>query len=609
MIQYVYDEASRLRTVDYPTGTDTSLTYDNADRLTQMVDASGTTSWTYNAAYELTRLATPQGQIDYTYDDAGRPHTMAQQGVGTTTYTFDDASRLVSLQNPFSETTSFAYDDASRLVRKTFSSGAYEAYGYDDRNRVTSIALKNSSDVVLALHEYTFDAVSNVLTRTDDGVCTTFGYDEIDQLISESRTGYSASYTYDANGNRASKTLNGVVQTYVNDAGDKLTGIWQGLSQVKAFTYDAVGRRTSMTTSAGTTSYSYDYEDNLTSVTFPNSSTDSYGYNGQSSRISETSSLGSLTLKRSGTGAGGRMLGDGLADFTPGVGERRNTTAINYSGDLANYTTQFNSSQTVTGTLQFDAFGNITGSTGSCNGPFGAGGRAGLETLTDSGLVSYGGKCFDTTTGASLIRNSFGYGTTLSIYGALDGGDAENSAVAFGVGLAGLKQSESFKVSSKGRWLIIDPSKSGDCRRFMIDFGRARGKPPHTHFNARTGMMAKFDHTALPECMDGLGKMSTYNRVMHGAFVVGVAMDLYSVYGAPPDARCARSLEAAFGMGGALLGAALGSLLGPLGTIGGAMIGGYVFGKIGHAIGALMDPDIDEENVHSYDPIWFAKLI
>lgn len=49
VIGYLYDEASRLWKVDYPTGTDTVLTYDNADRLTQMVDATGTTNWRWSA--------------------------------------------------------------------------------------------------------------------------------------------------------------------------------------------------------------------------------------------------------------------------------------------------------------------------------------------------------------------------------------------------------------------------------------------------------------------------------------------------------------------------------------------------------------------------------
>lgn len=39
------------------------------------------------------------------------------------------------------------------------------------------------------------------------GVTTTFGYDDIGQILSESDSGgYSAGYTYDANGNRLSKT-------------------------------------------------------------------------------------------------------------------------------------------------------------------------------------------------------------------------------------------------------------------------------------------------------------------------------------------------------------------------------------------------------------------
>ena len=50
---------------------------------------------------------------------------------------------------------------------------------------------------------------------------TDYTYDNIDQLLSEARTGYSASYTYDDNGNRATKTLGGVTDTYTNNNVDE----------------------------------------------------------------------------------------------------------------------------------------------------------------------------------------------------------------------------------------------------------------------------------------------------------------------------------------------------------------------------------------------------
>lgn len=112
---------------------------------------------------------------------------MTQPASLTTTYSYDNAWRLISLANGHSETTAFEYDLASRLTKKTFDSGVYETYDYDNRSRVEWIKLFNSSQTQLSSHGYTYDDTSNVLTRNDDGTTTTFAYDDIGQLLSESR--------------------------------------------------------------------------------------------------------------------------------------------------------------------------------------------------------------------------------------------------------------------------------------------------------------------------------------------------------------------------------------------------------------------------------------
>lgn len=95
---------------------------------------------------------------------------------------------------------------------------------------------------------YTYDDASNVLTHTTGGVTTTYGYDDIDQLISESRSGYSASYSYDANGNRLTRTVNGTTEDYAYDDADKLLTVKIGTTTIKSFTYDEAGRTTRQTT-------------------------------------------------------------------------------------------------------------------------------------------------------------------------------------------------------------------------------------------------------------------------------------------------------------------------------------------------------------------------
>jgi YD repeat-containing protein len=87
---------------------------------------------------------------------------------------------------------------------------------------------KNSGGTQLSDIQYAYNGV-NVTSRTDtDGTVTSFGYDDSNQLTSESRdnshsTGYSISLICNHNENRTSKVLNSVTDTYSYDNHDKLT--------------------------------------------------------------------------------------------------------------------------------------------------------------------------------------------------------------------------------------------------------------------------------------------------------------------------------------------------------------------------------------------------
>jgi len=47
------EPVGNLTNIDYPASTDVSLAYDSLNRLTNMVDAAGTTKYTYTAGNEL----------------------------------------------------------------------------------------------------------------------------------------------------------------------------------------------------------------------------------------------------------------------------------------------------------------------------------------------------------------------------------------------------------------------------------------------------------------------------------------------------------------------------------------------------------------------------
>jgi RHS repeat-associated protein len=302
----------------------------------------------------------------------------------------------------------WTYDDASRVIKKTFANGTYETYSYDARSRVEWIRLFNSSNQQLSSHGYTYDPASNVLTRTDNGVTTTFGYDDIGQLTSESRPGYSATYSYDKNGNRLTRSVNGVTEVYAYDDADKLLNIKVNGVVVKSFSYDLAGRTTGITDPGGTTSLVYDYEDRVTSISRPGMTTNTFAYNGFGARVGKTDSGGTTTFLRSGTSVVAPVVsvsGAESATFTPGISERRGTDSRFYHGDIKNFVEQTNDQGNIVSSQQYDAFGNLVSSSGTWNGPFAYGGKFGYQTDGDTTLHLLGHRYYDSTTGRFLSRD------------------------------------------------------------------------------------------------------------------------------------------------------------------------------------------------------------
>ncbi|MBI1756664.1 MAG: hypothetical protein HYR64_06105 [Fimbriimonas ginsengisoli] len=233
------------------------------------------------------------------------------------------------------------------------------------------------------------------------GATTLYGYDAIDQITSESASGYAATYTYDANGNRTGKTLGGVTDTYTLDSGDKLTS-----TSTKSYTYDAAGRTTAVTSGGQTTTVAYDYEDRITSITYPSTATNTFTYNGLDTRVGKVDSAGTKTYKRDGAGVTDPVLADGAANYTPGASERRGGSSGYYHQDrMGSIVRVTDSVQSTASVRQFDSFGQVVASSGSSASPFGFAGGEGYQTDSDSGLTLLGHRYYDTSTGRFLTRD------------------------------------------------------------------------------------------------------------------------------------------------------------------------------------------------------------
>ena len=427
--------------VDTGSMTNVTFDYDAADRMIEMVDATGTTTWDYWEDGQVKEMASPQGTMLYDYyATTGRLEELTEVITGgtdiVTTYTYDDNGRTEAIDK-FGETTTFEYDEASRPEKMIYDTGAYALYTYDGRSRIKAVEHKNSSNTLLRKETNTYDPASRITSRYEGpasgGTTTTFTYDDVGQLTAESSSGYTATYEYDENGNRETRTVNSVTETYTVDDSDKLTSVtWSqgGNNYAKEYAYHYSGRPTSIVlktngTPTTTRTFTWDKESRITALTDGTTSA-SYVYNGFTARTSKTVGGTTTTYKRAGASPVSPVVADTVGGTTtnhlPGISSRSaGTSTFSHSG-IKNGVLQTNSSQTNTGTKRYDASGNVLATTGTWTTPFSYGARFGYQSDSEFGYQLLGHRYYDASTGRFLTRDNIKEGRNWYAY-------CENNAI------------------------------------------------------------------------------------------------------------------------------------------------------------------------------------
>jgi RHS repeat-associated protein len=390
---YSYDSAGNLKSKTDFNGKTTAYAYDSNNRLLSktpdpnfsaasvgftyfanglrktMTDPSGSTSYTYDNRNRLTSKVTPFGSLNYTYDNAGDLLTLKSSNANgaSDTYTYDVLNRLSTVTDA-SGVTSYAYDPVGNLQSFTYPNGVTHAYSYDTLNRLTQMgASKNAPSI--SNYAYTLGAAGNRLTVAElSGRSVAYGYDSLYRLTSEAVSSdpnnhnFTNGFSYDSVGNRKQWLVNGAVSnSYTYDADDRL-----GSDQ-----YDANGNTTNSTGVANV----YDFENHMIqkgAVVIV--------YDGDGNRVSET--VGGVTTNylvdaqnRTGypqvvdelqSGAVTRTYSYGLERINESQRLSSTWTTIFYGYDGHRSVRQLtNSTGAVTDTYDYDAFGNLTNSTGS----------------------------------------------------------------------------------------------------------------------------------------------------------------------------------------------------------------------------------------------------
>ena len=200
-----------------------------------------------------------------------------------------------------------ALGNRSQLVETVYGdtpTTTTSSWQYDNLGRLISETVNGQ----VITHEY--DAVSNRIKQIQNGQVTNYSYDVNDRLVSETGA-RTASYTYDNQGNTLTQTVNGTPNKYSYNARDELIQ-----ADDVTFGYDIDGIRNSKSKNGVTIDYitdknrdyaqvilekqnnvpvaSYSYGDDLISQ-HVNGATSYYGYDGLGSTKFLTDTTGKIT--------------------------------------------------------------------------------------------------------------------------------------------------------------------------------------------------------------------------------------------------------------------------------------------------------------------------
>ena len=236
---YGYDALGNLTSIAYPVSAAITLHYDALNRVTNMVDAAGTTTYGYDAAGQLLSEdgPWPDDTVSYTYNNRLRASVSVlapNVSAWAETYGYDTAKRLTNAVSP---TGSFGYTyDPVRHMQTgllTLPNGAYITNTYDSVARLLSTTLIDSRGTNLDSYTYTCNQASqrtNMLRTAGDYV--NYTYDNIGQLQTAkgkesggttNRLNEQLGYTYDAAGNLNWRTNNALVEAFNVNSLNELT--------------------------------------------------------------------------------------------------------------------------------------------------------------------------------------------------------------------------------------------------------------------------------------------------------------------------------------------------------------------------------------------------
>ena len=453
---YTNDALGNLTYINYPSSHDVTLQYDWLNRLTNMVDASGTTKYTYTTGDQILTESQPftSSTLTNTYVNRLRTSMSLQQptGVWTNKFIYDVAGRLTNVTSPagvFGYTLG-ASSPGSKLIKKLLlPNTSYVTNTFDDVARMTGTYLDNSANSVLDSAIYGYNTANQRTALTNAaGTYVQYVYDKIGQLkvatssASSENRGYAydaawnlnyltnsgggfSTFTvdnknqlttdpggtdsYDSNGNLTSHNNSGGNRTCTYDDENRLTDVTRGTTYNSGFTYDGLGRLRSRV------------EYTWNGVTWNPNTTTEYIYDGmrviQERDVNNTPTVSyTRGTDLSGTMEGAGGIGGLLARSSGYSGGNWSTHYFYHADGNGNITYLVDSSQALAASYRYDPFGN-TLSTSGTQASANVYRFSSKEINTDTGMYYYGYRFYDPTLQRWLNRDPVAEAGGGNLYG------------------------------------------------------------------------------------------------------------------------------------------------------------------------------------------------
>jgi len=298
LTQYEYDAGRRVKKTTDPGGYATQTGYDAHDNVAQVTDASGQAyvfEYDYNDNLKKIKRGKGQRVREYGYDLSGNKTWMKDYDGKTTYYEYDKMNRLTKITYPNGKTASYTYDALGQMLTATNETGTVR-FTYDNRGRVTSETGVWGKPIV-----YQYDANGNrTRMMVNAAMRATYAYDALNRGTHQSDAigtyGKSAAFSYDNAGRLRTQTINNaLVSAYGYDNLDRVTGISHSFNNNSLMNFQyGYGSDTNVAEIAdysGINSYQYDAKSQLTVATHSGTPTETFQYNGIGTNVTASGAV------------------------------------------------------------------------------------------------------------------------------------------------------------------------------------------------------------------------------------------------------------------------------------------------------------------------------